>query len=166
MALRAPGALDVVASGTAAVCLMHMQGEPRTMQLSPHYDDVTAEVSSFLFGRAAACEAAGIARDRILLDPGFGFGKSVDHNLTLLAGMPQLCAGPWPVLAGLSRKSMLSALTGRAVDQRLAGSVTLATIALLNGARIIRSHDVAESRDCLRVVRACMEAAQRVAEES
>ena len=164
MGLRAPGAIEAVAAGTAAVCVMHMQGEPRTMQQAPHYDDVTREVGEFLLARAAACEAAGIARERILLDPGFGFGKTVAHNLTLLAALSRLCAGPYPVLAGLSRKSMLKSLTGRPVEERLAGSLTLATLALWNGARVIRSHDVAATRDCLRVVEACREAADAAGE--
>jgi dihydropteroate synthase len=150
-ALRAPGALEAAAASGAAVCLMHMQGTPRTMQDEPHYDDVTGEVEQFLRERAAACEAAGIAAARICIDPGFGFGKNLEHNLQLLAGLPRLTAGPWPVLVGLSRKSMLGRITGRAVTDRLAGSVALATIATLHGARIVRAHDVAATRDAVAV---------------
>jgi dihydropteroate synthase len=151
LALRAPGALDSAAASGAAVCLMHMQGTPRTMQTEPDYDDVAGEVGRFLHARAAACEAAGIAADRICIDPGFGFGKNLEHNLQLLAALPRLTAGRWPVLVGLSRKSMLGKLTGRAVTDRLAGSVALATIATLHGARIVRAHDVAATRDAVAV---------------
>lgn len=151
LALQAPGAVAAVAASRAAVCLMHMQGTPQTMQSAPHYDDVVAEVGAFLRQRAETCVAAGIAPDRIALDPGFGFGKTMQHNLQLLAGLSQLADGRLPLLVGLSRKSMLGKLLGRAVDQRLAGSLALATIAALNGARIIRSHDVAETRDAVAV---------------
>jgi dihydropteroate synthase len=150
-ALQAPGALAIVAQSKAAVCLMHMQGSPQTMQSAPHYDDVVGEVGAFMQQRAAACLAAGIASDRIALDPGFGFGKTLEHNLQLLAGLPQLTAGRYPVLVGLSRKSMLGKLLGRPVEQRLAGSLALATIATLRGARIIRCHDVAETCDAVAV---------------
>jgi dihydropteroate synthase len=150
-ALQAPGALAVVAQSKAAVCLMHMRGSPQTMQSAPHYDDVVGEVGAFMQQRAAACLAAGIASDRIALDPGFGFGKTLEHNLQLLAGLPQLTAGRFPVLVGLSRKSMLGKLLGRPVEQRLAGSLALATIATLRGARIIRCHDVAETCDAIAV---------------
>jgi dihydropteroate synthase len=154
MGLQAPGALEAVAGTDAAVCVMHMQGEPRTMQQAPLYDDVLAEVANFLQSRASACLAAGIAADRICVDPGFGFGKSLDHNLELLAGLSVITAGPWPVLVGLSRKSMLGALLGRAVDERLAGSLALATASVLAGARIIRAHDVRETHDAVRVATA------------
>jgi dihydropteroate synthase len=150
-ALQAEGALAAVAATRAAVCLMHMQGTPRTMQAAPHYEDVVNEVHAFLRQRAAACVAAGIAAARIALDPGFGFGKTLQHNLTLLAGLPQLAAGEYPLLVGLSRKSMLQKLLGRPVEQRLAGSLALATIAALHGARIIRCHDVAETCDAVAV---------------
>lgn len=151
-ALREPGALDAVASTKAAVCLMHMQGEPATMQRAPTYRDVLAEVTDFLNERVAACLERGIARDRLSVDPGFGFGKTLEHNLTLLRGLPELVAGTGlPVLAGLSRKSMLAGITGRPVDQRLAGSLALAFAALEGGARIIRCHDVAETRDVVKV---------------
>ncbi len=150
MALGAPGALEAAASTGAAVCLMHMQGTPRTMQENPHYDDVVGEVAGFLGQRAGACRAAGIAADRIVLDPGFGFGKTLTHNLLLLRGLPAL-AGEYPLLVGLSRKSMLGRLTGRPVEQRLAGSIALAALAVAAGARIVRCHDVAETVDAVRV---------------
>jgi len=151
MGLQAPGAMEAVAATRAAACLMHMQGEPRTMQQDPHYEDVVAEVGLFLEHRAQACVAAGIAADRIVLDPGFGFGKTLQHNLQLLAGLPRITAGRYPVLVGMSRKSMLGKLTGRPVEQRLAGSLALHTIATLHGAHIIRAHDVAETRDAVAV---------------
>jgi dihydropteroate synthase len=151
MALRAPGAIEAAAASGAAVCLMHMQGDPRTMQQHPEYEDVAREVNAFLLARAAACKAGGIADERICLDPGFGFGKSLVHNLQLLRELGQLTAGPHPVLVGLSRKSMLARLTGRAVDERLPGSLALATIAALQGARILRTHDVAATRDAVAV---------------
>lgn len=150
-ALREPGALEAAAASGAAVCLMHMQGTPRTMQQAPQYGNVVAEVGQFLHARVAACQAAGIAAERICIDPGFGFGKTLTHNLQLLAGLPALASGPRPVLVGLSRKSMLGALTGRAVGERLAGSVALAAIATLHGARIVRAHDVAATCDAVRV---------------
>lgn len=151
LALQSPGALQAVAGTGAAVCLMHMQGTPRTMQAEPHYEDVVAEVEAFLLQRAQSCIDAGIKRDRIVLDPGFGFGKTKEHNLSLLAGLPRLAGHGYPVLAGLSRKSMLGKLLGRPVEQRLAGSLALATIAVLRGARIIRSHDVAPTCDAVAV---------------
>lgn len=153
-ALRAPAALQVAAASGAAVCLMHMQGEPRTMQQDPRYEDVVSEVQAFLRQRVQACEAAGIGPQRILLDPGFGFGKTVAHNMALLAALPQLTAGPLPVLVGLSRKSMLKGLLGREVDDRLAGSLALATIAALKGARVIRCHDVAQTVDAVTIATA------------
>lgn len=149
-ALRLPGALEAVSAG-AAVCLMHMQGEPRSMQRSPSYGDVVAEVGEFLAARVAACVAAGIECQRIAIDPGFGFGKTLQHNLDLLRGLQQLTEQGLPILAGLSRKSMLAAITGRAVSERLAGSLALAWAALDGGARIIRTHDVAETRDVVKV---------------
>lgn len=152
-ALGLPGALQAVAAGDAAVCLMHMQGDPGSMQRDPRYGDVVAEVGTFLAARVAACVAAGIGRDRLLIDPGFGFGKTLEHNLALLRGLPQVAelAGGLPVLAGLSRKSMIGALTGRPVGERLAGGLALAIAAVEGGARIIRSHDVAETVDALKV---------------
>lgn len=150
-ALQAPQALQVVAQTRAAVCLMHMQGTPRSMQAEPHYDDVVLEVEVFLMQRVQACVDAGISRDRIVIDPGFGFGKTTLHNLALLAALPRLAGHGFPVLAGLSRKSMLGKLLGRPVEQRLAGSLALATIAVQRGARIIRSHDVAPTCDAVAV---------------
>ncbi len=151
MGLQAPGAIEAVAATRAAACLMHMQGVPRTMQEDPHYEDVVGEVGQFLDQRAEACLAGGIAADRIVLDPGFGFGKTLQHNLQLLAGLPRIAAGRYPLLVGMSRKSMLGKLTGRPVEQRLAGSLALHTIATLHGAHIIRAHDVAETRDAVAV---------------
>lgn len=153
-ALRAAGALEAVAASGAAVCLMHMQGEPQTMQNEPHYADVLGEVREFLRERVAACVAAGIARTRLVIDPGFGFGKTLEHNLELLRGLHAIAAEGLPVLAGLSRKRMIGALTGRGEGDRLAGSVALAVMAALNGASIVRAHDVRETVDALRIVAA------------
>jgi dihydropteroate synthase len=150
-ALQAPGALDVAAGSSAAVCLMHMQGEPPTMQRAPAYADVVAEIRAFLARRAAACIDAGIAADRIVVDPGFGFGKSVAHNLDLLRDLESITALGYPVLAGLSRKSTLGAITGRGVDERLAASIAATLAAVLRGARIVRVHDVRETVDALAV---------------
>jgi len=160
MALRGPGSLAAAAAGRAAVCLMHMQGEPRTMQAAPQYKDVVTEVDAFLRERVQACIEAGIDRSRLCVDPGFGFGKTLDHNLVLLAALPRLCVDAVPLLAGLSRKSMLGTLTGRAVDQRVHASVAAATAAVLGGARIVRAHDVAATRDALRVAEAIVAARQ------
>ena len=150
-ALQAPGALDVAAATNAAVCLMHMQGEPATMQHAPAYRDAVTEVRAFLARRAAACIDAGIGRDRIVIDPGFGFGKSVAHNLELLRGLDAIAALGYPVLAGLSRKSMLGAITGRDASDRMAASVAAALAAAMRGARILRVHDVAATVDALAV---------------
>ena len=149
-ALQRPGALQAARDTGLAVCLMHMQGEPATMQQSPHYDDVVADVRAFLQQRVQACVAAGIDRQRLVLDPGFGFGKTDTHNLALLAALPALTADG-PLLAGLSRKSMIGRLLGRPVEDRLVGSVTLALLAAQRGARILRVHDVAETADVLRL---------------
>jgi dihydropteroate synthase len=148
-ALAAPGALEAVAASDCAVCLMHKKGEPPTMQKDPHYDDVVAEVKAFLQQRVDAALAAGIAAGRIVVDPGFGFGKTMEHNLELLRHLPGL--SELPVLAGLSRKSMLAKLTGGGIDERLAGSLTLALLALQGGATILRVHDVKETRDVIAV---------------
>ena len=153
-ALRAPGALEVVARTRAAVCVMHMQGEPGTMQHDPHYDDVVSVVAEFLAGRVAKAEAAGIALNRICVDPGFGFGKTLEHNLELLRRLPELVVPGLPLLVGMSRKSMLGLLTGQPVTGRLAGGLAAHVIAVLRGARILRVHDVAAMRDCLAVVNA------------
>ena len=154
-ALRQPGALDAVAGSAAAVCLMHMQGEPRTMQHAPHYTDVTTEVGEFLLERAAACSSAGIGRERIVLDPGFGFGKTLEHNLTLLKRLPELVSLGYPLLVGLSRKSMLGTLLGgKPADQRLHISVAAAVTAAVNGASILRVHDVGPTVDALKLISA------------
>lgn len=153
-ALREPGALEAAETTGCAVCLMHMLGEPRTMQDSPSYQDVVAEVRLFLAGRIAACLAAGLPAERIVLDPGFGFGKTRAHNLELLRHLGELAVDGLPVLAGLSRKSLVGTLTGRPPQERVHGSVALAVIAALNGARILRVHDVAATVDALKVVAA------------
>jgi dihydropteroate synthase len=148
-ALGAPGALEAVARSGCAVCLMHKKGEPATMQRDPHYDDVAAEVKLFLKQRVEAARGAGIAAERIVVDPGFGFGKTAEHNLTLLKKLGQL--SDFPILVGLSRKSILGKITGRAVDERLAGSLAVALLALQGGATILRVHDVKETRDVIAV---------------
>ena len=153
-ALCAPGAIDAVAGSDVAICLMHMQGEPRTMQKEPRYTDVLLEVRDFLRGRVARCIEAGISAARLVIDPGFGFGKTLEHNLELLRRLPELVADGHPVLAGLSRKSMIGQLTGRADGERLGGSLALATLALLAGAKIVRVHDVGPTVDAIRIVAA------------
>jgi dihydropteroate synthase len=153
-ALREPGALEAAAASECAVCLMHMQGDPRTMQQAPSYVDVVNEVKSFLEERAQSCRTAGMSSDRIVIDPGFGFGKTLEHNLELLRRLGELTAGGLPLLVGLSRKSIVGKLTGRGAGERVYGSVALAVIAALNGARIIRAHDVAATVDALRAVAA------------
>lgn len=149
--LADPAAMAVVAASDCGICLMHMQGEPRTMQADPVYGDVVAEVGEFLAGRVAACRAAGIAGERLVVDPGFGFGKTLDHNLALFSGLPRLATGGAPLLVGVSRKSMLGAITGRPVADRLAASLAAAVMAAQRGAKIIRVHDVAATRDALAV---------------
>ena len=153
-ALREPGALEAAAASGCGLCLMHMQGEPRTMQVAPHYRDVVGEVRAFLAARVAACRDAGIDAARITIDPGFGFGKSLEHNLTLLRHLPEFAADGPPVLVGLSRKSTVGKLTGREPGERVYGSVALAVIAALKGAHIIRAHDVAATVDALKVTAA------------
>jgi len=153
-ALRGPGAIEAVAESGVAVCLMHMQGEPRSMQKEPRYTDVLVEVRDFLRGRVACCVEAGIAVSRLVVDPGFGFGKTLEHNLELLRRLPELAADGHPVLAGLSRKSMIGQLTGRDDGERLGGSLALATLAMLAGARIVRAHDVGPTVDAIRIVAA------------
>jgi len=150
-ALTAPGAIEACAGSGVAVCLMHMQGDPVSMQREPVYGDVAAEVRDFLLRRADACVAAGIANDRIVLDPGFGFGKTLAHNLTLMHALPALVATGYPVMVGLSRKSSLGKITGRLVDERMAGSIAAALAAVARGAAIVRVHDVRETVDALRV---------------
>ena len=153
-ALRRAGALAAVAATGVAVCVMHMQGEPQTMQRRPEYTDVVAEVKDYLRDRVAACEAAGIGRDRIAIDPGFGFGKSVAHNLALVRELPVLVSLGLPVVIGMSRKSTIAAITGRPDADRLAGSLALAVAAVQRGAHIIRAHDVAETVDALKIAHA------------
>jgi len=156
-ALRAPGALDAAAVTGVPVCLMHMQGEPRTMQQAPSYNDVVAEVKAFLRQRMEACLGAGVAPGSILLDPGFGFGKALEHNLELLRRLEAFMELGKPLLVGISRKSMLGLLTGREVDQRLAAGLASTVLAVERGARIIRVHDVAATRDAVRITTAVME---------
>ena len=153
-ALREPGALAAARASGCAVCLMHMQGEPGTMQQAPSYRDVLTEVQAFLGERVDACLAAGLQPDQLLIDPGFGFGKTFEHNLTLLRGLAELARADVPLAVGLSRKALLGKLTGRATHERLYGSVALAVIAALHGARLIRAHDVAATVDALKVVAA------------
>jgi len=153
-ALSAPGALDAVADTDCAVCLMHKKGDPATMQQAPSYGDVVLEVRDYLSARISACQIAGIEKDRITVDPGFGFGKTVAHNLSLLKRLPELVALGVPVVAGWSRKSTLGAITGRPVDERLAASVAAALLAVQHGATILRVHDVRETRDALAVMQA------------
>ena len=153
-ALMRDGALVAAVETGLPVCLMHMQGQPQTMQQSPQYQDVVAEVLAFLQERIAACHAEGIAKERILVDPGFGFGKTLAHNLALLARLSELAVLDAPILVGLSRKSMLGQLLNRGVDERLPGSLALALAAAERGAAIIRVHDVAATKDVLRVYHA------------
>jgi len=158
-ALQAPGALEAVAGTGAAVCLMHMQGEPRTMQAAPSYADVVTEVRRFLATRVEACLAGGIGRERICVDPGIGFGKRLEHNLALLAAIDRLAEPGLPVLIGVSRKSLVGIITGRPPEGRLAGSVAFAALAVMGGAAIIRAHDVAETLDAVKVASALKRAA-------
>jgi dihydropteroate synthase len=150
-ALQASSAIEAAANSQVAVCLMHMRGEPRTMQIEPRYDDVVSEVRAFLLERVAACNAAGIASERIIIDPGFGFGKALGHNLDLLRHLDCFVETGLPVLAGLSRKSMLGQITGQPVGERLPASIAAALLAAQRGAAIIRVHDVAATRDALAV---------------
>jgi len=153
-ALREPGALEAAVLSGCAVCLMHMLGEPRTMQDAPSYEDVVAEVRLFFEERVEACLAAGLPAERIALDAGFGFGKTLQHNLELLRHLDQLSVEGLPIVAGLSRKSMVGKLTGRPAEERVHGSVALAVVAALSGASILRVHDVAATVDALKVVAA------------
>ena len=154
-ALTAPGALEAVARSDCGVCLMHKKGEPATMQRDPQYDDVVGEVKDFLKQRVDAALAGGIAAARIVVDPGFGFGKTLEHNFELLSRLGELSG--FPILVGLSRKSSIGKITGRGVDERLAGSLTLALLALQHGATILRVHDVKETRDVIAVWQASNE---------
>ena len=153
-ALTAPGALDAVAKTDCAVCLMHKKGDPATMQQAPSYGDVVLEVREFLSARISACQIAGIEKDRITVDPGFGFGKTVAHNFSLLKRLSEMAALGVPVVAGWSRKSTLGTVTGRPVTERMAASLAAALLAVQHGATILRVHDVAETRDALAVMQA------------
>ncbi|MCF8149764.1 MAG: dihydropteroate synthase [Burkholderiaceae bacterium] len=153
-ALRAPGALEIVAASKAGICLMHMQGEPGSMQNDPHYGDVVAEVAEFLAERVAAAEAAGIPLTRIAVDPGFGFGKSLEHNIELMRRLGELVVPGLPLLVGLSRKSMLGLITGRPAAERVYAGIAAHVLAVERGARIVRVHDVAATRDALAVLQA------------
>jgi len=157
-ALRNDDAMDTVAELGVPVCLMHMQGEPRSMQSAPEYDDVVSDVHTFLLERARSCEAAGIRRDRIVVDPGFGFGKTLAHNLALLARLDEFTRDGYPLLIGVSRKSMFGMLLDAAVDDRLYASIAAETMALARGARIIRAHDVRAAFDAIRLHQAVIEA--------
>lgn len=150
-ALERPGALEAAAATGLPVCLMHMQGQPGSMQRAPHYDDVVAEVGAYLLERMRACEAAGIARGRIILDPGFGFGKADEHHLALMRNLEELAPSDIPLLVGVSRKSMIGRLLDREVHERLPGSLALAMLAAQRGAKILRVHDVAATVDVLRM---------------
>jgi len=158
-ALEVPGAIEAAAESRAAVCLMHMRGEPRTMQDAPGYDDVVDEVRGYLAGRVAACRRAGIAAQRICIDPGIGFGKRPEHNLALLAALDRLADPGIPVLVGVSRKSLVGIITGRPPSGRLAGSVAFAALAVMRGAAIVRAHDVAATVDAVKVASALKRAA-------
>jgi dihydropteroate synthase len=153
-ALRQPGALDAAAESGAAICLMHMLGEPRTMHKDPHYDDVVSDVLRFLTERAFACQMAGIDKKKLLIDPGFGFGKTLEHNLILLRQLDRFATLGLPMMVGLSRKSMIGKLTGRDPGERIYGSVAAALIAVQRGAQIVRVHDVAATCDVLQIWRA------------
>lgn len=152
--LRRSGALEAAAASDLAICLMHMQGEPSTMQQAPVYTDVAGEVGAFLAEQVRRCEAAGIARERLVLDPGYGFAKTLEHNLELFKRQAELLAFGLPLLVGVSRKSMIGAVTGRPVEGRLAGGLALAALALVKGAQILRVHDVAETVDVVKMITA------------
>ncbi len=156
-ALRGSGALEIVAESGVGICLMHMQGTPQTMQQDPQYRDVVAEVIEFLKLRVMAANDAGIISDRILLDPGFGFGKRTTHNIALLQGLPQLLELGRPLLVGLSRKSILGQLVGADLDQRLHASLAASVISVMKGARIVRVHDVKATVDALKLVTALLQ---------
>lgn len=151
-ALQEPGALQVAAESGLPICLMHMQGQPRTMQANPHYDDLIHEVGEFLVQRIAECESAGISREKLILDPGFGFGKTLDHNYQMLAHLEQFHQFGLPILAGMSRKSMIFKLLDKAPAECVAASVSCATIAAMKGAQIIRVHDFEQTLDAMKVV--------------
>ena len=157
-ALREPSALEIAGQLNLPTCIMHMQGQPRTMQTNPHYDDVVQDVYQFLETRTQACLEAGIAKENIIWDMGFGFGKTVQHNYKLLQQLAQFCKSGYPILAGLSRKSMIGAVLDKPVTERVVGSVAGALIAAQNGATILRVHDVAATADALKVWQATQQA--------
>lgn len=150
-AFREPGAIEVIAGSSVGVCIMHMRGEPRTMQEAPHYEDVVAEVQGFLDERIKALMSVGLEAARIMIDPGFGFGKTLEHNLALFRALGKFVGSGHPVLAGLSRKSMLGAITGRPAPERVSASVAAALLAVQRGVQIVRVHDVAATRDAIAV---------------
>jgi dihydropteroate synthase len=152
-ALQENGALDAAVVANVPVCLMHMQGQPRIMQQNPRYDDVVKDVMSFLRQRISTCHQAGIAKEQIIVDPGFGFGKSIEHNYQMLANLEKFHQLKVPVLAGMSRKSMLGNLLQREIEQRLAGNIAVAVVAVQKGAQIIRVHDVKETVDAVKIVK-------------
>jgi dihydropteroate synthase len=157
LALQEPGSLEAAVELAVPVCLMHMQGRPRAMQENPHYDAVASDVTAFLRARAEQCIEAGVAADNIVVDPGFGFGKTHAHNVEMLTNLRQLSALGYPVLVGLSRKSTLGEITGREVLDRLPGSIAAAVVAVMHGAQIVRVHDVRETVDALKVVSAVLD---------
>jgi len=163
-ALESPGALEAAAESGAAICLMHMRGNPRSMQDDPRYGDVISEVRRYLSARLEACRRAGIGAGRICVDPGIGFGKRPDHNLALLAALDRLADPEIPVLVGVSRKSLVGIITGRPAGERLAGSIAFAALAVMRGAAIVRAHDVAATVDAVKVASALKRAAQEVEE--
>ena len=157
-ALRIPGALQAAADMAVPVCLMHMLGDPRVMQNDPVYDDVALDVADFLLQRAELCASNGISKDNIVLDPGFGFGKTLQQNITLFHALPELISKAYPVMVGISRKSMIGQLTGKELTERVPGSITAAVLAAQMGAAIVRVHDVAETSDALKVATALWQA--------
>jgi len=158
MALRGDGCLETVAASTQVdICLMHIQGEPRTMQKNPHYQDVVNEIKNFLLARVEACLKAGISSERLIIDPGFGFGKTMAHNLLLMQQLQVLTALAYPVLVGVSRKSLIGQVLNRTVTERLYGGLALAVLAVSKGAQIIRTHDVAATVDALTMTQAVLQ---------
>ncbi|WP_272993711.1 dihydropteroate synthase [Porticoccus hydrocarbonoclasticus] len=153
-ALRRPGALTAAATSGLPVCLMHMLGEPQQMQLDPGYVDITADVKAFLLERATTCEAAGIPRSKILIDPGFGFGKTLQHNLILFRSLPELVGLGFPVLVGVSRKSLVGAILDKPVEERMVGSVALGMLAIRRGVKVLRVHDISATADALKILQA------------
>jgi dihydropteroate synthase len=156
-AFRQPHAIDVISKSSCGLVLMHMQKDPQTMQFDPSYQDVMAEVNGFLMERCVALEDEGVARDRMVIDPGFGFGKTLEHNMTMLGGFHSFCQHGLPVLAGISRKSSLGQITGRDIEHRVTASVAAALMAVERGAKIVRVHDVAPTMDAIKIWSAAQE---------